>query len=71
MVEPADPAHERFFVGLRQLAGIEPSPQEWTAFAEPIRRLTLDGLLERAGARLRLTGRGVLVSNLVFQEFLP
>jgi oxygen-independent coproporphyrinogen-3 oxidase len=68
---PADPARERFFVGLRQTAGIEPTTQEWTSFAGPIRRLTEDGLLERSGSRLRLTSQGALLSNLVFQEFLP
>lgn len=61
---------ERFFVGLRQAAGIEPSDQEWQVFADPIRRLSQDGLLEREGDRLRLTGRGMLLSNLVFQEFI-
>jgi oxygen-independent coproporphyrinogen-3 oxidase len=70
-MEPANPRHERFFVGLRQMAGIEPTSEEWSAFAEPIARLAGDGLLERIGSRLRLTGRGVLLSNLVFQEFLP
>jgi oxygen-independent coproporphyrinogen-3 oxidase len=69
--EPADPRHERFFVGLRQTAGIEPTGEEWSAFAEPIARLAGDGLLERSGSRLRLTARGVLLSNFVFQEFLP
>jgi len=68
--EPADPGRERFWVGLRQTAGIEPAPAEWRRFAEPVRRLTEDGLMERAGERLRLTPRGVLLSNLVFQEFL-
>jgi oxygen-independent coproporphyrinogen-3 oxidase len=68
---PADPAHERFFVGLRQTDGVDPNDREWAAFAEPIGRLTGDGLLERSGSRLRLTSRGVLLSNLVFQEFLP
>ncbi len=68
---PADPAHERFFVGLRQTGGVAPTDQEWASFAEPIGRLTGDGLLERRGSRLRLTSRGVLLSNLVFQEFLP
>ncbi len=69
--EPADPGRERFFVGLRQSAGIEPTGDEWSLFAEPIRRLAADGLVERAGTWLRLTPRGVLLSNLVFQEFLP
>ena len=68
--EPARPAEERFFVGLRLAAGIEPDPQEWDRFAAPIRRLTDGGLLDRDGARLRLTDRGVMLSNLVFQEFI-
>jgi oxygen-independent coproporphyrinogen-3 oxidase len=61
---------EHFFVGLRQSAGIEPEAEAWRRFAAPIRRLTRDGLLEQDGPRLRLTGRGVVLSNLVFQEFL-
>jgi oxygen-independent coproporphyrinogen-3 oxidase len=61
---------EHFFVGLRQDAGIEPDAEEWRRFAVPIRRLTDDGLLLHEGSRLRLTGRGVLLSNLVFEEFI-
>jgi len=61
---------ERFFLGLRQIAGIEPVEEEWKLFAEPIARLTEEGLLRRQGARLRLTDRGILYSNTVFQEFL-
>ena len=61
---------ERFFVGLRLLHGIEPRAEEWLRFAEPIDRFVKDGLLERDGAVLRLTGPGVLLSNEVFQEFV-
>jgi oxygen-independent coproporphyrinogen-3 oxidase len=61
---------ERFFVGLRLMAGIRPAPAEWRRFEEPIRRFLDAGLLETAGGVLRLTGRGVLLSNEVFQEFL-
>ena len=61
---------ERFFVGLRLMNGIRPEPSEWSRFAEPIERLIGGGLLQRDGDMLRLTGRGVLVSNEVFQEFL-
>jgi len=61
---------ERFFVGLRLLHGIEPRAEEWVRFAEPIERFVKDGLLEREGALLRLTGQGVLLSNEVFQEFV-
>jgi oxygen-independent coproporphyrinogen-3 oxidase len=61
---------ERFFVGLRLLDGIEPTAAEWQNFAEPIEKWERAGMLERAGARLRLTAAAVLVSNEIFQEFL-
>jgi oxygen-independent coproporphyrinogen-3 oxidase len=61
---------ERFFVGLRLTAGIRPEPEEWRRFASPIHRFLDAGLLETDGATLRLTKRGVLLSNEVFQEFL-
>ncbi|MEP6539711.1 MAG: radical SAM family heme chaperone HemW [Bryobacteraceae bacterium] len=61
---------ERFFVGLRLLQGIEPKSADWLRFAEPIDRFIKDGLLERDGAILRLTGPGVLLSNEIFQEFV-
>ena len=68
----ASPAEsdEKFFVGLRLMRGVVPSPQEWTHYAEPIDRFVQTGLLETAGDALRLTARGVLYSNEVFQEFL-
>jgi oxygen-independent coproporphyrinogen-3 oxidase len=69
--EPGDPAHERFFVGLRLTAGIRPTREEWERFAQPIRRFVDQGLLESADGALRLTNRGVMLSNEVFQEFLP
>src|SRR5207302_5111341 len=73
------PAHlqdERFYLGLRLMAGIRPEPAEWLRFEQPIRRFLDAGLLETddpgtgAGSVLRLTGRGVLLCNEVFQEFL-
>jgi oxygen-independent coproporphyrinogen-3 oxidase len=64
-------AEERFFVGLRLIEGIRPAPAEWRRFAAPIRRFVDAGLLENAGGILRLTSRGVMLSNEVFQEFLP
>jgi oxygen-independent coproporphyrinogen-3 oxidase len=73
--KPAEsiPAHldeERFFVGLRLLAGIRPRSHEWRLFEEPIRQFVNEGLLETEDGVLRLTGRGVLLSNEVFQEFI-
>jgi len=67
---PARLEEERFFVGLRLMQGIEPGPAEWRRYETPIRRFLDDGLLECEGGRLRLSGRGVLLSNEVFQEFL-
>ena len=63
-------AAERFFVGLRLTAGIRPEPEEWRRYQAPIRRFLDEGLLEAADGMLRLTSRGVLLSNEVFQEFL-
>ena len=65
-----NPLEERFFVGLRLTQGIRPEPREWERFGEPIRRFIEQGLLETDGDVLRLTGRGVMLSNEVFQEFL-
>jgi oxygen-independent coproporphyrinogen-3 oxidase len=66
----ADPVEERFFVGLRLAAGIRPQAEEWARFETPIRRFLEEGLLERSGDALRLTDRGVLFSNEVFEEFV-
>jgi oxygen-independent coproporphyrinogen-3 oxidase len=65
-----DAVEEHFFVGLRLLDGIEPTPAEWVRFAAPIDKWESAGMLERAGPRLRLTPQAVLVSNEIFQEFL-
>jgi putative oxygen-independent coproporphyrinogen III oxidase len=61
---------ERFFVGLRLMDGIHPSEGEWIRFEPQIRRFIDQGLLAREGAALRLTDRGVLLSNEVFAEFI-
>jgi oxygen-independent coproporphyrinogen III oxidase len=67
---PADPDHERFFVGLRLMAGVRPTAQEWERFGRPIHSFVDAGLLETEDGIVRLTNRGVLLSNEVFQEFL-
>jgi oxygen-independent coproporphyrinogen-3 oxidase len=68
--DPADPG-ERFYVGLRLSEGVRPTAEEWVRFEEPIGRFVEAGLVETSAGALRLTGRGVLLSNEVFQEFLP
>jgi oxygen-independent coproporphyrinogen-3 oxidase len=67
---PAHAAEERFYVGLRLSEGIRLTPDEWRRYDAPIRRFLDAGLLESSSGSLRLTGRGVLLSNEVFQEFL-
>jgi oxygen-independent coproporphyrinogen-3 oxidase len=67
---PASSDEERFFLGLRLTEGIHPNPSEWTRFGAPIQRFLSEGLLAREGAILRLTSRGVMLSNEVFAEFI-
>jgi len=67
---PANQAEERFFVGLRLSEGIFPQPEEWRRFDVPIQRFLNEGLLAIDGERLKLTNRGVLLSNEVFAEFI-
>jgi oxygen-independent coproporphyrinogen-3 oxidase len=66
----ARPGEERFFVGLRLTQGIRLSPDDWQRHHAAIGRFLDLGLLAREGDCLRLTSRGVLLSNEVFEEFL-
>jgi oxygen-independent coproporphyrinogen-3 oxidase len=61
---------ERFFVGLRLSEGVRPTTDDWRRYDQPIRELVGAGLLESSDGVIRLTSRGVMVSNDVFQEFL-
>lgn len=66
----ANLSEERFFVGLRLSAGVRPAEEEWTRWNIPIERFVSEGLLDRADGVLRLTDRGILFSNEVFQKFV-
>ena len=64
-------------MGLRQMKGVSliqfaeefgEDTIEW--FYEAIGRNEKDGLLVQEGSRLRLTKKGIDVSNLVFERFL-
>ena len=66
----AQPDEERFFVGLRLTEGVETNPADWQRFGAAFERLLSLGMMEQTGARLRLTPRGVMVSNEIFQEFI-
>jgi oxygen-independent coproporphyrinogen-3 oxidase len=68
---------EAWFLGLRTNAGVDVAAlraefgEDLLAPAlETVRRLAEDGLLDFDGKRARLTARGRLISNEVFQEFL-
>jgi len=68
---------ESFFLGLRLNRGVdlEKLRAEFTAdaiapFEPAIEECEREGLLEREGGRVRLTGRGRLLSNEVFAKFL-
>jgi oxygen-independent coproporphyrinogen-3 oxidase len=63
-------ADEKFFVGLRLMSGVRPDAAEWQRYESPIRRFVDGGLMESAAGLLKLTPRGVMVSNDIFQEFL-
>jgi oxygen-independent coproporphyrinogen III oxidase len=67
---PTDAAEEHFFVGLRLSSGIEPTESEWTRFAAPIAKWIGEGMLQQSGRRLRLSGRGILFSNEILQDFI-
>jgi len=74
---PAQQHEEAWFLGLRTNAGVDVAAlrmefgEDLLAPAlETARRLAEDGLLIFDGERARLTARGRLISNDVFQEFL-
>jgi oxygen-independent coproporphyrinogen-3 oxidase len=62
--------HEHLFLGLRMMSGVSLSDEEWRRFAEPIRKFVDGGLVQAEDGRLRLTARGVLLSNEVFEVFV-
>jgi coproporphyrinogen III oxidase-like Fe-S oxidoreductase len=52
------------------MEGIRPDAREWQRHDAAIRRFLNAGLLEADDGVLRLSNRGVLVSNEIFAEFL-
>lgn len=62
----ADPA-ETFFLGLRLDRGID---ADWSPYAPAVEDFARQGLLHVDGRHLRLTPRGVLLSNEVFAGFI-
>jgi coproporphyrinogen III oxidase-like Fe-S oxidoreductase len=43
---------------------------DWARFGGVFERGLAGGVMERTGDRLRLTARGIMVSNEIFQEFI-
>ncbi len=66
----ADEGEEKFFVGLRLAEGIAADAGDLARHGSAIQRFLAHGLMENDGSRLKLTARGVMVSNEIFQEFL-
>ena len=65
-----DPVEEKFFVGLRLSAGVHADEHDWQRFGPTFEHFLAAGVLERSNGNLRLTSRGVMVSNEIFQEFI-
>lgn len=69
--EPVRPAEERFLTGLRLAEGlplnIKTLPDD---LQKELHTLVDRGILDWNGTNLRLTSRGILVSNEVFEKFL-
>lgn len=63
-------AEERLFLGLRQNAGVALTADDHERYGGEISHLATAGLIEFSGGRLRLTPRGRLLSNEVFQAFV-
>jgi oxygen-independent coproporphyrinogen-3 oxidase len=76
-LSPARQHEEAWFLGLRLNSGVEVAAlqrefgaERLAPMMEVVRRLKEDGLLDSDGSTVRLTDRGRLLSNDVFQEFL-
>jgi oxygen-independent coproporphyrinogen-3 oxidase len=67
---PANAAEEKFFVGLRLASGVETDADDWQRHGEAFERFLAGGVMERKGMNLRLTQRGIMVSNEIFEEFV-
>ncbi|MGA2712458.1 MAG: radical SAM family heme chaperone HemW [Bryobacteraceae bacterium] len=65
-----DPVEEKFFVGLRLSEGVHADERDWQRFGPAFEHFLASGVLERSNGNLRLTPRGVMVSNEIFQEFI-
>ena len=68
---------EFMFLGLRMMNGIQMSrfrqlfgKEIWEIYETPLCRMEKAGLLEIQGDAVRLTKRGIDISNYIFEQFL-
>jgi oxygen-independent coproporphyrinogen III oxidase len=66
----SDAGEEKFLVGLRLAEGVHADETDWQRFGPAFEYFLSAGVLEQANGNLRLTPRGVMVSNEIFQEFI-
>ncbi|HZI55331.1 MAG TPA: coproporphyrinogen III oxidase family protein, partial [Verrucomicrobiae bacterium] len=76
LVSKEQALEESFFLGLRLNHGVdmgklrEEFGRRTVQFGDTIAELVADGLLQESGENLRLTARGRLLSNGVFERFI-
>lgn len=77
LVSPSSALEEIFFLGLRLNRGVDLrhvagacAPEQFGVFQTIVAELVSEGLLQQDDNQIRLTGRGRLLSNEVFQRFL-
>ena len=61
---------EKFFVGLRLTEGVFADDSDWARYGSAFERFLSGGVMERYAGRLRLTARGIMISNEIFEEFV-
>ena len=61
---------ERMFLGLRKMKGVQVTEELQRVYGSVLQKLIREGLLEQAGDFVRLTDRGIDVSNYALAEFL-
>lgn len=67
---PASAYEEKFFVGLRLTEGVLADASDWARYGAAFDRFLSGGVMERHQGRLRLTPRGIMISNEIFEEFV-
>ena len=70
ILTPQEQMEEYMFLGLRMVCGVSAAAFARTFGIDVIRELHRQGLLVREGDRIRLTRRGLDVSNYAMAQFL-